>query len=919
MSRPDPQTEENLAGGRPNETRDRHPASRHREETVGVLRPRRTRDEDLIPMPFKTRLNVLLAWAALIAAPAAAGPADPPDPAVEFFEAKVRPVLVGHCYACHSAETKPAGGLRADDLNGLLAGGDSGPAVVPGDPGESLLLRRVKHADPKRRMPKEGEPLSEAEIADLTRWIEDGARWPAVKVPASLGQPKEWYEPLRRQHWAWQPLSDPRTPAVRDPSWPRDELDRFLLAGLDEAGLVPVADADKVTLLRRVSFDLVGLPPTPADVDAFLADGSSDAFARAVDRLLASPQFGERWGRHWLDVARYGESTGPSRNIPYPHAWKYRDYVIDALNADVPFDRFISEQIAGDLLPAATPAERDRLLTATGFLALGVKDVNQRFKVRFVMDNVDDQIDAVSRSVLGLTVSCARCHDHKFDPIPTTDYYALAGIFTSTDNAAGVRNKMGGGGLDYYDPSMLVVLSGDLPAPPAEKVQELEAKVAEAKKAWDAIRGTPEGLAKGPDGLPKQRPFRLEYERLKGELLALTDPAARGHAVHGVRDAKAVGDTQVRIRGEAERLGPTVPRGFLTAFEVPGAPAVNPSQSGRLELAQWLTSPRNPLTPRVVVNRVWQHLFGRGIVSTVDNFGTTGDAPSNPELLDHLATRFVRDGWSIKRLVRAIVLSRAYQLSSEATPAHLAADPANALVWRHAPRRLDAEEIRDALLAASGTLTSDRPSGSPAQALKMIEMRDNGPEARTIHERADSSTQRSVYLPLLRGVIPRSLEAFDPVEQTLVTGRRETTTVPGQALYLLNSSFVRRQALTLAERLLSLEDAADEARVREAYQLVLGRQPTEGEVARALEFLAEYEAAAPEVESEEVAPPAEVASADPAEVPANAAQVPANPDEADQTGETVVEVVVRAGSPRNAAWLAFAQALFGSAEFRHLR
>jgi cytochrome c553 len=837
--------------------------------------------------------------------------------AVAFFEAKVRPVLVGHCYACHSADTKPAGGLRVDDRNGLLMGGDSGPAVVPGDPARSLLLRRVAHADSNRRMPKEGEPLTADQIADLKRWIRGGAHWPAVKVPASLGQPKEWYESARKEHWAWRPLTDPKAPEVRDPRWPSDPIDRFVLAGLDGAGLTPVADADRVALIRRVTFDLTGLPPSPADVDIFLADTTPDAYARVVDRLLASPQFGERWGRHWLDVARYGESTGPSRNIPYPHAWRYRDYVIDAVNDDIPFDRFLTEQIAGDLLAAATTGERDRLLIATGFLALGVKDVNQRFRVRFEMDNVDDQIDAVSRAALGLTVSCARCHDHKFDPIPTTDYYALAGIFTSSDNCAGVRNKMGGAGLDYYDPSMLVTLSGGVSLPDAGRVRALEADVARAKRAWDAIRGTREGLAKGPDGFPAQRKYRLDYERLKTDLLALTDPAARGLAVHGMRDAKAVADTAVRLRGEAEKLGPTVPRGFLTAFEVPGTPSVNGKQSGRLELAAWLTSPRNPLTPRVIVNRIWQHLFGRGIVSTVDNFGATGDSPSHPELLDHLATRFIRDGWSIKRLVRSIVLSRSYRLGSATTPGHLAADPANSLVWRHGPRRLDTEEIRDAMLAAAGTLSRDRPDVSPVRGLKMVEMRDNGPEARAIHDWSDSSTRRSVYLPLLRGVTPRSLECFDPVEQTLVTGRRDTTTVPGQALYLLNSPFVRRQSLALAERLLAPEVEPDEARIRAAYRLAVGRAPTGKEIARALSFLADYEAAQPE----SFAPAAgtNVAIAARAKAPAAPAAPVANPDEADQTGEPVIEDVVRAGDARTAAWLALAQALFGSAEFRYLR
>lgn len=865
---------------------------------------------------LKNRLILVGVAGLAIAATGRAAAADDPV-AIEFFESKVRPILVEKCYTCHSADTKPAGGLRVDDRNGLLAGGDGGPAVVPGDPDASLLLKRVTHKNPKRRMPQESEALAEQHVADLTRWIREGAAWPAGKVPASLGKPKEWYEPLRKEHWAWQPLTDPEPPAVTDESWPKDELDRFLLAGLDKIGLKPVGDADPITLLRRVTFDLTGLPPSPAVLDAFVADQTPDAVAKVVDQLIASPQFGERWGRHWLDVARYAESTGPSRNIPYPHAWKFRDYVIDAINADVPFNRFISEQVAGDLLAAATPAERDRLLTATGFLAVGVKDVNQRFKVRFVMDNVDDQIDAVSRSFLALTVSCARCHDHKFDPIPTTDYYALAGIFTSTDNAAGLRNKMGGGGLDYYDPSMLIALSGAPAAPPEVERKALEEKVASAKKTWDEIRGTPEGLAKGADGLPKQRKFRLEYERLRAELLAQTDPAAGGHAVHGVRDAKFVGDTQVRIRGEAERLGPTVPRGFLTAFAVLGAPAVNPSQSGRLELAQWLTHTQNPLTPRVIVNRVWQHLFGRGIVSTVDNFGSTGDHPTNPALLDHLASRFIRDNWSIKRLVRAIVLSRAYQLGSEATPAHLAVDPANHFVWRHAPRRLESEEIRDAMLAAAGRLDPNRPAGSVAQEFKMIELRDNGPQARSIHERADSSRHRSIYLPLLRGVTPRSLEAFDPVEQTLVTGRRETTTVPGQALYLLNSVFVRRQALTLAERLLAEPDATDAERVRRAYRLALGREASSGDIARSLAFVSDSEASYPE--SEQVEPPqAKLAIADQAK-PATVSQPPANPDEADQTGVPIVEEAIRAKSARDFAWLTFAQALFASAEFRYVR
>jgi hypothetical protein len=801
-----------------------------------------------------------------------------------------------------------------DDRTGLLTGGNKGPAVVPGSPEKSLLITRVTQKDEKKRMPLEGKHLTEEQVAILSQWIKDGAVWPPVRIPASLGKPKPEYEKLKNEHWAWQPLAKPTTPAVKDAAWARDDVDRFVLAKLEAGGLKPVGDADKLTLLRRVYFDLTGLPPTLDAIDAFLKDNAPDAFEKVVDQLLTSPAFGEHWGRHWLDVARYGESTGPSRNIPYPHAWKYRDYVIDAVNADVPFDRFVREQIAGDLLPAEGPSERDRLLTATGFLALGVKDVNQRFKVRFIMDNVDEQIDAVTRSVLGLTVSCARCHDHKFDPIPTSDYYALAGIFTSTDNASGVRNKMGGGGLDYYDPTMLVTLSTPLPPPNPEKVAKLTAEVAEAKKAWDAIRGTPEGLKIAADGFPTQRPFRLKYEKLQTDLNALIDPAARGHAVHGARDAKTIGDTEVRVRGEAEKLGPVVPRGFLTAFPVPGATSVNPKQSGRLELADWLTSPKNPLTPRVAVNRVWAHLFGTGIVNTVDNFGVTGAGPSHPELLDHLAQRFIAEGWSVKKLVRQLVLTRAYRLSSESTEAHRTVDPANRLIWRHSPRRLSAEEMRDATLAAAGALNPKRPAGSPAKELKMIEMRDNGPEAKTINDRADAATYRSVYLPLLRGVAPHALEAFDPVDQTLVSGTRDATTVPAQALYLLNGAFVRKQALGLAERVLSDTDATDTDRVRAAYKLALGRTPTDKEVDRAKAFIDKYESAY------RANPPEPAKPVEPKKVePKKPNQPPANPDEIDQTGEPITEATVQPKDATTAAWMAFAQALIGSAEFRYVK
>jgi hypothetical protein len=861
--------------------------------------------------------------------------ADEPDPEkLEFFEKRIRPLLVGQCHACHAAETKPAGGLRVDDFHGLLAGGNSGAGIVPGKSDESLLIQRVTDPNENRRMPREGRSLTEEEIADLRYWIEDGAAWPPQEIPEDFtGQEESWYAQLREDHWAWQPLGQFEVPQPSNRQWARDAIDQFVLARLEAAELKPVGDADKLALLRRVTFDLTGLPPTEQEIDSFLEDESSQAWERVVDRLLASTAFGERWGRHWLDVARYAESTGPSRNIPYPFAWNYRDYVIDSINADIPYNRFVQEQIAGDLLPAETDQQRDRLAIATGFLALGVKDVNQRFENRFDMDNVDDQIDVVTRSILATTVTCARCHDHKFDPIPTTDYYALAGIFTSTVNAAGVRNQMGGSGMAYYVPKKLVHLRRELPEPPADVVEELTAKVAKAKEAWDAIRGTPEGLKLRPNGQPFQRRFRITYENLQAELNALTDRPSRGGAVHGARDAETIADAHVRIRGETEQLGPLVPRGFLTAFEVPDAPEVNPEQSGRLELAQWLISRQNPLTPRVAVNRIWHHLFGRGLVSTVDNFGYNGNVPTHPELLDYLASQFVEDDWSLKRLIRRLVLTRTYQLSAEVGQQQLAVDPANRLLWRHSPRRLSAEEIRDSILAASGQLDPQRPEGSPTAALPMREIRDDGPEANQLREAADRSRYRSVYLPLLRGIIPRPLEVFDPVEQTLVTGARQNTTVPSQALFLLNSTFVRWQSLELAQRLQADMGQDDSERIRTAYRLILGRHPDSWEIEAARDFIANYsQLFNGDSQTFPITQPlavnaepghAEVAGVRPTtartETEDTVPDAGASDGESDEEVTSISDAAVVAADSETQAWLAFLQALFGSAEFRHTR
>ena len=858
--------------------------------------------------------------------PALTTPAENDPAALEFFEKKVRPLLASNCYNCHSANNNSRGGLRVDDLNGLLRGGERGAAIIPGQPDQSLLIAAVKQTG-ELKMPPDKQ-LSESEIADLSQWIASGAVWPKPKLPEEITAPKPEYAELIAKHWAWQPLSSPQLPVVRNTAWVRNDIDRFVLAALEAQGLTPVVDADKLHLVRRVTYDLTGLPPTPAEVDAFLYDASPDAYPRLVDRLLASPAFGERWGRHWLDVARYGESTGSSRNLPYPQAWRYRDYVIDAVNADKPYDQFIREQIAGDLLPADTPERRDEQLIATGFLALGVKDVNQRFKVRFVMDNIDEQIDTVSRSVLALTASCARCHDHKFDPIPTTDYYALAGIFHSTDLCAGVRNKMGGGGLDYYDSKALLHVGPPVEPDPAllAKIEETRVQVKEAQAAFQAFKGKPEGNEPSEDGRPKRAVARQKWNKLAAELMAMEEEAtSAGRATLGVRDAQAIGDTEIRIRGEAEQLGPQVPRGFLSLLPLASQPGIPANQSGRLELAQWLTSPENPLTPRVAVNRVWKHLFGEGLVRSVDNFGVTGDSPSHPELLDHLAGGFVRDGWSLKRLVRRLVLSRAYQLSSQESPANAAIDPEARLVWRHNPRRLAAEELRDTILAVSGALDRSRPDGSPAQELRVIEMRNNGAEARRLVQAALASRYRSVYLPLVRDVTPTILEVFDFAEQGMVTGDRDTTTVPAQALFLLNDPLVRKQSLALADRLLAgqpveSDSAKDAARIDQVYRISLGRAATPAEVDRAREYLtayaAEYAAIGPP------APPTTAPAPEPAAVAASEStpkKKVVDPDQVVEEAAPEVEETITFAHPQQAAWASFCQALFGSAEFRYLK
>ena len=783
---------------------------------------------------------------------------------LDFFEKKIRPVLVANCYQCHSASAKEVKGeLRLDTRAGIRKGGEQGKAVVPGKVAESLIIAALKHEDGLEMPPK--EKLSDEIVADFTKWIEMGAPDPRKPNSSTVGGKINILE--ARQWWSFQPPKIVAAPKVSNASWPKSEIDRYLLAALEAKGLAPVADADRRTLIRRAYLDLIGLPPTPEEIEAFVADQDPKAFEKVIDRLLAMPQFGERWGRHWLDIARYGESTSKERNIPYPFAWKYRDWVYDAVGTDKPYDQFVREQIAGDLLPAKNDAERNGMLTATGFLALGPRSLNNRNNEQYLMDQADEQLDVATRGVMALSVACARCHDHKFDPIPTTDYYAMAGIFRSTDTLSGVKrgnNKTGYAG--DYGQLVNSAKKAEMSAEDRKQLAELYAQLEEAQKELKQIRQEARqklAAAEAGDDQPgnnnkkkaknknknknkakaaanASRKQEQRIQQLTDQINELEVKAGGGDLVMAARDSNRPANVQVNIRGEVTDLGPEVPRGFVRVLTYPQSPEVNPEQSGRLQLAMWMTSKQNPLTARVMANRVWYHLFGRGIVDTVDNFGALGGQPSHPELLDYLAVRFESThDWSVKKLIREVMLSRAYQLSSEHGDAAYAADPDNRLVWRMNRRRLEAEAIRDSLLAVSGRIDLKRPEGSLTQTISGGEI---GRQARTAGLQ-QPVTFRSAYLPIVRGLVPEFLSLFDVADSELVVGQRDVTTVAPQALYMMNSPFVVEQAQATAEKLLAKSDlASDEARVDYAFRLVLGRPAEDDQKAATLAYLNEYAA-----------------------------------------------------------------------------
>jgi cytochrome c553 len=753
---------------------------------------------------------------------------------LKFFEARIRPVLATKCASCHSDQAaKAQGGLRVDTREGLLRGGDTGAAIVPGRPDESRLIAAIRHEEESLRMPPKGGKLTDEVIADFEAWVAMGAPDPR-DASASTSKAKARSTPVvdkeveeARRGWAFQIPKATTPPKVKDAAWPKTDVDRFLLAGLEAQGLRPVDDADRRTLIRRASFDLVGLPPSPEEVEAFVFDTSPDAFAKVVDRLLASPRFGERWGRHWLDVARFAESSGKA-NLLYSNAWRYRDWVIAALNADKPYDAFVKEQVAGDLLPASDPRERADHLVATGFLALGSKTHNTRNRQQFLVDLADEQVDATSQAFLGLTVACARCHDHKFDPISQRDYSALSGIFQSTQTRYGTLPGL----VQNANPSPLIELPEAARAPSAQptltpdRLAALQAQLAELLKARDAL--TPD-----ENFSPKGFQTRTRVAVLKFRVASYRpDGTPRAYAMGAVDRPEPV-DSPFYVRGELEHPDGTIPRGLIRVLCADTPPPIERG-SGRLELANWLASRENPLTARVMVNRVWLHLFGRGLVATPDNFGAAGQPPSHPELLDTLAASFMDQGWSVKGLIRRIMLSRGYQLASTHDPKAFSVDPDNALVWRMSPRRLEAEPLRDAILAVSGKLDLTPPVGSP------VGLAGEGPAGPFRGFQQDAQDRhRAVYLPVVRDLLPESLSLFDFADPSLPAGERATTSGPTQALYLMNSPFVIRQAEAAAARLLA-DKGDDVARVELAYRRFLSRPPTSPEIDRARAFLAGF-------------------------------------------------------------------------------
>ena len=731
-----------------------------------------------------------------------------------FFETRIRPLLVKRCFDCHGPDTENEAGLKLDSLGAMLGGGRSGPAIKPGNPDSSLLVLAVRHDPATPDMPPKTKlPLHE--VADLSEWIKRGAPWPGQRPsrarPRPVADPDAFpYDQASKDHWAFQPPRPARLPEAVPLDRIQSPIDRFVLQRLAAPGLEPAPETNRRRLVRRATLDLPGLPPTPRQIKAFLADSRPGAFTRLIDRLLASPRYGQRYGRLWLDVVRYADSNGMDDNLYYADAWRYRDWVIDRFNADWPFDQFLVEQIAGDLVPPSpneAASDRHARVIATGFLTLGPKMLAEDDPTKQQMDIVDDQIDTLGRAALGLTLGCARCHDHKFDPVPTSDYYALAGIFKNTQVMLSFR----------VDSKWNATALG--PASLEQQLSQLEGTIDRLDRIL--VLGNRQQMS------DKQRKaYSDELEAARTTYRSIPKAMA-------VNDGSG-DDLEIFLRGNHLTRGPRVPRRFpriAAGFDQP--PLAGPG-SGRLDLARWVGSDRNPLVARVMVNRIWQAHFGHGLVRSPDNFGHLGQRPDNQPLLDWLALRFVDDGWSIKKLHRRIMNSAAYRMDTiaGANTRRRASqlDPDNRLLWKMNRRRMHAEVLRDSLLALAGRL-DETMGGQPIDARAFDNLSGAGPRSKIRFD----VPRRSVYLPVLRSAVYEVFQAFDFPDPAVPSGRRDETTVAPQALFLMNGKLVTESTRAMALALQS--EPSDAARLQQAYLRILGRDPRPDEQAAWRPFL----------------------------------------------------------------------------------
>ncbi len=747
------------------------------------------------------------------------------DPRAAFFEKKIRPLLLERCYECHSQESDDlGGGLRLDHRQGWEVGGDLGPAIGPGKPDESLFIKAVRRGDDTLQMPPDDQ-LTRQQIADLETWVAQGAYDPRSGALDARTSSKIDIEE-GRLFWAFVPSrltllgEPPMQNAALEGFVPEGPIDSMMVRQWSEQGLSPVSQADRRTLLRRLTFDLTGLPPSLEEMETFLGDRSPDALDRVIDRLLASPAYGERWGRHWLGVARYADSNGMDENIAHGNAWRYRDWVVRSFNEDLPYGDFVTAQLAGDLLPASDsqPLMADRKI-ATGFLSLGPKVLAEVDETKMEMDIIDEQVETVGRAFMGLTMGCARCHDHKFDPIRTDDYYAMAGIFKSTKTMEHFTKIAKWNEVDISTPEQRQQ-HADATAKVAAKQTEIDALIQAANEDLKSRLAEDKKLPDHPESeYPDEQKSQLAT--LRSELATLQAAVPEVPTAMSVVDEVTPVDLPVHLRGSHLTLGAKVPRGVPEVLvSTSNRVEIGGGASGRLELAQWLVAEEHPLTWRVMTNRIWNWHFGQGLVGSTDNFGKLGESPVNLPLLDWLAQNFASRGGSIKGLHREILTSATYRLGSHSSEANLQRDPENRHLWRAQLRRLDAESIRDSLLLVSGGL--DRRMGG---SLLHVGNREFLFDHTSKDETNYSSNRRALYLPVIRNHLYDQFALFDYSNASVVQSQRAETTVPSQALFMLNSDLVMEVSRSVVERL--EHQAVDfEERGRLLHLWVLGREPT---------------------------------------------------------------------------------------------